>query len=562
MSCDPSSNYFFSTTSTLSVGSTGSQARLIQSSHPPSSYQPVLMKDLGKHHSPTQNLNIVDLTQNGDDEQKLTDKVMDKHLCELVTDNLKSDTCDIAKYMANLKEKHLEIQQFDLTEANVAADQANSNSNDYNDIGNNMNVDSGSSNKSSETDDDNSIASSPPEMVTVISNNNKKPDTPEQTIIDKKVDKVFVGEKPPKPEKSEHTISSKKLLKSPRSSIDSRSPDRLKSVGSSPVKIIKVKSPRGSVDSGKRLSVSSRDSSKDRSPDRIEKKRTASPSRRPSEGILKRSVSPKPDPITVPPPTPNTPITPNNLNANTSSILKRSTSPNKAKSPERGCLKKTLSPRNSVESRSPDRDRLYPSNVLSPRSSIDSRSPDRGAAKIYHVRSASSPRSSFDSRSPDHLEVSKGFNRSPRNSFDSRSPDRGRRSLSASARSSFESSKSPDPGYYPYSSTSTYRSESRSPDRYSHSPAHGHTDGPTTAQQQQQQRLSKSLDRSPRPDVFNFQFDDSYIPSPQRSHSHSHSNEPNFNKYGIDLSHSNESLARAIEYPTCVECTLHQKKPS
>ncbi|XP_075164089.1 guanine nucleotide exchange factor still life isoform X1 [Haematobia irritans] len=36
-----------STTSTLSVGSTGSQARLIQSSHPPSTYQPVLMKDLG-----------------------------------------------------------------------------------------------------------------------------------------------------------------------------------------------------------------------------------------------------------------------------------------------------------------------------------------------------------------------------------------------------------------------------------------------------------------------------------------------------------------------------------
>ncbi|XP_030081837.1 protein still life, isoforms C/SIF type 2 isoform X10 [Drosophila hydei] len=36
-----------STTSTLSVGSTGSQARLIQSSHPPASYQPVLMKDLG-----------------------------------------------------------------------------------------------------------------------------------------------------------------------------------------------------------------------------------------------------------------------------------------------------------------------------------------------------------------------------------------------------------------------------------------------------------------------------------------------------------------------------------
>lgn len=37
-----------STTSTLSVGSTGSQARLIQSSHAPSHYQPILMKDLGK----------------------------------------------------------------------------------------------------------------------------------------------------------------------------------------------------------------------------------------------------------------------------------------------------------------------------------------------------------------------------------------------------------------------------------------------------------------------------------------------------------------------------------
>ncbi|XP_049540931.1 protein still life, isoforms C/SIF type 2 [Anopheles darlingi] len=36
-----------STTSTLSVGSTGSQARLIQSSHAPATYHPVLMKDLG-----------------------------------------------------------------------------------------------------------------------------------------------------------------------------------------------------------------------------------------------------------------------------------------------------------------------------------------------------------------------------------------------------------------------------------------------------------------------------------------------------------------------------------
>jgi hypothetical protein len=42
--------YYFicSTTSTLSAGSTGSQARLIQSSHQPTQYQPAMVKELGK----------------------------------------------------------------------------------------------------------------------------------------------------------------------------------------------------------------------------------------------------------------------------------------------------------------------------------------------------------------------------------------------------------------------------------------------------------------------------------------------------------------------------------
>ncbi|XP_028174874.1 protein still life, isoform SIF type 1 isoform X3 [Ostrinia furnacalis] len=40
-----------STTSTLSAGSTGSQARLIQSSHQPTQYQPTMVKELGKHES-------------------------------------------------------------------------------------------------------------------------------------------------------------------------------------------------------------------------------------------------------------------------------------------------------------------------------------------------------------------------------------------------------------------------------------------------------------------------------------------------------------------------------
>lgn len=42
-----------STTSTLSAGSTGSQARLIQSSHPPENYQPAQLEELGKQNSKT-----------------------------------------------------------------------------------------------------------------------------------------------------------------------------------------------------------------------------------------------------------------------------------------------------------------------------------------------------------------------------------------------------------------------------------------------------------------------------------------------------------------------------
>lgn len=42
--------FYFSTTSTLSAGSTGSQARLIQSSHQPENYHPIQVEELGKHN--------------------------------------------------------------------------------------------------------------------------------------------------------------------------------------------------------------------------------------------------------------------------------------------------------------------------------------------------------------------------------------------------------------------------------------------------------------------------------------------------------------------------------
>lgn len=50
-----------STTSTISAGSTGSQARLIQSSHQPENYQPITVKELGKNKLRKKSRDIVNL---------------------------------------------------------------------------------------------------------------------------------------------------------------------------------------------------------------------------------------------------------------------------------------------------------------------------------------------------------------------------------------------------------------------------------------------------------------------------------------------------------------------
>lgn len=545
------------------------------------------MKDLGKQQSPTQNINIVNALKqsggNGDEEQKARDKVMDKHLTELESDNLAISTGDIVKYMASFKEKHLETQNIDMnnyyttnqnqnqklqnqTNNSHYANTCNYNSNNNNPNQNNQNnenkcnnnsynVDTNVNNdvelvderetiqkekkgkdekeKKSEENEAHSSSDGSTSQSTSESQISAIPIVPTQ--IDKKVDKVFVGKsKSDKSEKKGDQVT-KSLLKSPRASFDSRSPDRSKSNGSSPIKIIKVKSPRSSIDSGKRLSVS-RDGSFDRSPDR---KRSQSP-KKPTEGILKRSQSPRPEPS----------VSPSlSIKSQSSGILKRALSPNKAKSPERSCLKKTLSPRNSVSSN--DYDRLYPSSALQPRHSVGSneyRSPDRSGRP--YSRSLSSPRSSITSVS-DRLDISKFYNKggSPRSSFDSRSPDRGRRSLSASARSSFESNntRSPEPCYFQYPPGSPfYRNESRSPDR------------------RDSHRTSKSLDRSPRSSPRSSPYYPDYIMTDMYGQSpsmRSHSAENTFERQSVESVRSNESLARAIEYPTCVEC-IYTKKPS
>lgn len=102
-----------STTSTLSVGSTGSQARLIQSSHAPSHYQPVLMKDLGKTSSTDSTESISFHTEKSsdstsgvdvnDDICQLTDEIVDKHLADLKRKCMSYDTRDVAKFMEKLK---------------------------------------------------------------------------------------------------------------------------------------------------------------------------------------------------------------------------------------------------------------------------------------------------------------------------------------------------------------------------------------------------------------------------------------------------------------------------
>ncbi|GAB0090961.1 protein still life, isoforms C/SIF type 2 [Sergentomyia squamirostris] len=71
------------------------------------------MKDLGKKGamSPNKEIDIIELfpETNGGEH-----KMVDKHLCGLEIDSFDSaDTCDIAKYMANLRETHFECSQDD-----------------------------------------------------------------------------------------------------------------------------------------------------------------------------------------------------------------------------------------------------------------------------------------------------------------------------------------------------------------------------------------------------------------------------------------------------------------
>lgn len=277
--------------------------------------------------------------------------VMDKHLSDLEHDNLNAAIqYDIVKYMKNLREKTLEAKEAEKQVAAAASAAAAA----------------AAATVESKNDEEEQPQADSPEPPTVVENtlpstqsteqeneNNKQPtksedesegsqklsssySPPTPVKIDKKVDKVFRSKSLDKIKRSSLKSTGTKL---PRHNIYIAT-DRSKSQGSSPVRIVKVKS-------------SSR-SSRENSEDRLEPRRCS------EGGILKR------------PPSPSNCI---------HSILK-------SRSPDRSCLKK-ITHECSLDSNSP---RLSPR--VSPRSSF--RQPG-----CLHSIMKSPKQSSFENRSPE-----------------------------------------------------------------------------------------------------------------------------------------------------------------
>lgn len=504
-----------STTSTLSVGSTGSQARLIQSSHAPAMYQPVLMKDLGKIQSTIQNrINDLKLHDKnidnhntvvgggvGDDDDKITEQVMDHHLRDLVTDHIdRTNTIfDIAQYMANLKEKHMESElKLDFSNCKQIRKSIPNN---------------GKTTDQSESGTDDNRRT----LDENVKQSSEEDDT-SQIVIDKRIDKLFKGggksiNKEPL-ETKYHQQQQQQLLqhqqkhhtsKSPRQSVELiHSPDRGQTI--SPIKIVKVKPvTRNSIDSGKRISVSlSRDNSRDHSASRV---------RRASEGGILKTIYSNQTPAISP------------------GILKRSFS-TKSKSPEhqnslRSRKSKSLSPGTSFDSRSSDHYRL------SPHSSFDNRSPDRRSSESYYAE--------IDFHNHYHRNDPSHIVRSNQSSFESRSPDYDRKRNSSCHSNFMLSDPSHDTpcNYYPNS-----HYYARSPERWG-------------------KRLSKSLER-PTPKDNYYAYRSSGL-SRERIYRigmpiRSQSAENGISRNGILLTHSNDPLVQSVEHPTCVECLYQQRK--
>lgn len=311
-----------STTSTLSVGSTGSQARLIQSSHAPSMYQPVMMKDLGKDQesprssdseTPASKPPAAVVSSGNEKEDTGGYAAIDRHLNAF---NM-ADNANIVDYMQNLKVKHLEIQ---LSEEK----QDTENDKDSVDVG-------GGGVSEGEGSTLASVKGEEEKKLTVVA-------------ADKPKTSVTKSQK----ERHNETQKSEKLILN----IDTSKMD----TSTSPIKIIKIKSRSRSVSPRRPLTVdgtSKLPRGKELTADEVVPVPLA-------HGILKRSSSAK---------SMETP----DLLATPTGILKRSLSPKDLAKLD------GLSPRNSFDSRaspvrSPQSDYCH-SPCYQPNTVIDNRSP-------------------------------------------------------------------------------------------------------------------------------------------------------------------------------------------
>lgn len=455
-------------------------------------YQPILMKDLGKAHSPVTDVNELELCAHlndnkngndesggvGDDERKFTEQVMDRHLSQLESNSIGKTSYDIAQYMANLKENHMESE----------VQRADSKDTDHSTVGDTSDA------ETTPTDGTSKLGGSASGAAIVQSSEDER----SAVVIDKRVDKVFKSDKGAKSTESNHKQESKPLHKTIQ---QSRSPDRNKLSGSSPIRIVKIRSPRNSLDA--EAVILTRGNSRDRSIS-PKARRTSEPGASKagdgmpvSGGILKRNSSP--------------------------GVRNSRSSPDRRTSPS--ISRQSLSPRTSFESRSPDRN-LHATHSRS----FDTYTSDRKPVESYYADL------SF-ARSP----IKKYQMYSNQSSFESKSPVRDRK-RSLSAHSSFNKSISPEPNYQYY-----YESQ------------HPHS------AERAKKRVSKSLERSSSKDSngsYRRGYSPEriyHIAQPIRSHSaESPYTKPSG---GILMSRSNESLTRLIEQPTCIEC-LYQRKPS
>lgn len=464
-------------------------------------YQPILMKDLGKAKSPVKDISKTDMLAHtqmntngdeegggvgdvGDEERKHTEQVMDRHLSQLESNNIGKSghtLYDIAQYMAKLKENHME-SELRKTE-----------SNDVGREGSGIAADTSSADTTA--DEANKGEESTCGVPVVQSSEDERP----VVMIDKRVDKVFRSEKVNKSadsnQKSDPKPHHPKIQQS-------RSPDRNKLYGSSPIKIVKIRSPKNSLDADVILT---RSNSRDRS--------ISPKARRTSEAGVSKLADAVP----------------------TGGILKRNPSPSVRKPPRS----------------SPDRQSSpsYSRQSLSPGTSFDSRSPDRNH---FPMQSRSFDTYQSERKPVESYYADLSFARSPtkkyqiystQSSFESKSPVRDRK-RSLSAHSTFNKSLSPEPSFQYY---------------YGYENQHSH------AIERGKKRASKSLERCSSKDS-NGSYRRGYSPERIYHINHpirSHSAENPYTKQGsgVLMSRSNESLTRLIEQPTCIEC-LYQRKPS